>query len=140
MLPFSSQATTTTSMPAMTALAGLVPWAETGNQADVAVVVAACVVIGADGEQAGIFALRAGIGLQRDGGKAGDLGQPPLQPGKELAVALRSGRRAQRGGVRPNSGQVTGIISVVALSFMVHEPSGIIEWVSDRSRASSRLM
>ena len=47
----------------------------------------------------------------------------------------RSGRAAQRGGGRPNSGQVTGIISVVALSFIVHEPSGIIEWVSDRSRA-----
>jgi hypothetical protein len=30
----SSQATTTTSMPAMTALAGLVPWAEAGDEAD----------------------------------------------------------------------------------------------------------
>jgi hypothetical protein len=34
----------------------------------------------------------------------------------------------------PNSGQVTGIISLVALSFIVQEPSGIIEWVSERSR------
>jgi hypothetical protein len=32
-----------------------------------------------------------------------------------------------------NSGQVTASISVVALSFIVHEPSGII----DRSRARS---
>ena len=32
-----------------------------------------------------------------------------------------------------NPGKVTGIISAVALSFMVHEPSGIIE----RSRATS---
>ena len=31
----------------------------------------------------------------------------------------------------PNSGQVTGIISTVALSFMVQEPSGIIEKASD---------
>jgi hypothetical protein len=38
------------------------------------------------------------------------------------------------------SGQVTGTISVVALSFIVHEPSGIMEVVSDRSRASRRLM
>jgi hypothetical protein len=41
---------------------------------------------------------------------------------------------------RPNSGQVTGNISLVALSFIVHEPSEIIEWQSERSFASSRLM
>ena len=32
-----------------------------------------------------------------------------------------------------NSGQVTGIISLVALSFMVQEPSEIIEWSRARS-------
>jgi hypothetical protein len=42
--------------------------------------------------------------------------------------------------MRPNSGQVTGNISLVALSFMVQEPSGIIDWQSVRSFASSRLM
>ena len=42
--------------------------------------------------------------------------------------------------MRPNSGHVTGIISVVALSFIVHEPSGIIDVVSDRSFAWRRLM
>ena len=35
---------------------------------------------------------------------------------------------------------VTGIISAVALSFIVQEPSGIIECASERSRASSERM
>ena len=48
--------------------------------------------------------------------------------------------RGANGWSRLNSRQLTGIISVVALSFMVHEPSGIIAEVSERSRASSRLM
>ena len=39
-----------------------------------------------------------------------------------------------------NSGQVTGIISDGALSFIVQEPSGIIDCVSDRSLACSRRM
>ena len=39
-----------------------------------------------------------------------------------------------------NSGQVTGSISEAAFSFMVHEPKGIIEWQSERSRDSSRLI
>ena len=34
--------------------------------------------------------------------------------------------------------QVIGIISAVPFSFIVQEPSGIIDVVSDRSRASSR--
>ena len=36
-----------------------------------------------------------------------------------------------------NSGQVMGSISVVALSFIVHEPSGIIVRSSARSRSAS---
>ena len=40
----------------------------------------------------------------------------------------------------PSSGQVTGIISVVALSFIVHEPSEIIDVVIERSRACKRWM
>src|SRR5256885_5583061 len=35
------------------------------------------------------------------------------------------------GCIRENSGQVTGNISLVALSFIVHEPSGIMLVVSD---------
>ncbi len=39
-----------------------------------------------------------------------------------------------------NSGQVTGIISLVALSFIVHEPSGIIVRSSARSLSASERM
>ena len=38
--------------------------------------VAAAGVIAADGQQAGVFALRAGVGLHADGVKAGDGFQP----------------------------------------------------------------
>src|ERR1017187_8874187 len=45
-----------------------------------------------------------------------------------------------KGGSLENSGHETGNISFAALSFMVHEPSEIIDWQSVRSLASSRLM
>jgi hypothetical protein len=45
-----------------------------------------------------------------------------------------------KGWMRFTSGQLTGNISEVELSFMVHDPSGIMECVSDRSRDSSRRM
>ena len=67
MLPSLVLATTTTRMPAMTALAGLVPCADCGNQHDVAMPLAAVAVVRADDEQPGVFALRARIGLQRHG-------------------------------------------------------------------------
>ncbi len=41
--------------------------------------------------------------------------------------------------MRAKPGQVIGSISAAALSFIVHEPSGIIEVVSERSRASRRF-
>ena len=37
-----------------------------GNEADLAMALAAAAVIGADDQQAGVLALRAGVGLQRD--------------------------------------------------------------------------
>jgi hypothetical protein len=40
--------------------------------------------------------------------------------------------------VLENGGHVTGIISVVALSFIVHDPSGIIVRSSARSLSASR--
>ena len=46
------------------------------DQADVAARVAARAVVGADRQQAGELALRAGVRLQRHGVVAGDLGQP----------------------------------------------------------------
>ena len=51
-------------MPAMTALAGLVPWAEVGIRQMLRCGVAAGAVVGADDEQTGVFALGAGVGLQ----------------------------------------------------------------------------
>jgi len=36
-------------------------------------------MVGADDEEAGVFALGAGVGLQRDGGKAGDLAEPGVE-------------------------------------------------------------
>ena len=44
-----------------------------GNQADVAMLFAARRVIRADDQQAGVFALRAGVRLQRNGREAGDI-------------------------------------------------------------------
>ena len=46
-------------------------------------------MIAADGEQPRIFALAAGIGLQRHGVEAGDLGQHLLELLEELLIALR---------------------------------------------------
>ncbi len=37
-----------------------------------------------------------------------------------------------------SSGHDNGTISAVAFNFIVHEPSGIMEWASERSRASRR--
>ena len=139
MLPWASQATGTTLKPAITALAGLVPCAETGIRQTFAARVAARVVPGADRQQPGVLALRAGVRLQRDGGEAGDLREPALELREQLVVARAPGPSGANGCSRPNSGHVTGIISDVALSFIVHEPSGIIDCASERSRASSRL-
>ena len=98
---------------------------------------AARVVIFANREQAGVFALRAGVRLQRDRREAGDLGEPVSELVAHLAVADRLfvGRKRMQ---FANSGHETGNISAVAFSFIVHEPSGIIEVVSERSRDSSR--
>ena len=113
-------------MPAITALAALVPCAEDGIRQTVRCSSPLARWYAADGQQAGQLALRAGVGLQGDLVVAGDLGEPLLQLADEREVALRLLGRARRGAAAPNSGQVTGSISVVALSFMVQEPSGIM--------------
>ena len=58
-----------------------------GDEADGAVLVTARVVVGADDEQSGVFALRTGIGLERDGGEARDFGEPRFELTEEFAVA-----------------------------------------------------
>jgi hypothetical protein len=57
------------------------------DQADIPLPFAARLVIGANGQQAGIFPLRAGIGLQRHAGKAGYRLQEFTQPEDKLAEA-----------------------------------------------------
>jgi len=60
-----------------------------------------------------------------------------LEAVDELAVTPRWSAGAK--GCRfANSGQVTGIISLVAFSFIVHEPSGIMERSSAMSLSASR--
>ena len=56
------------------------------NQADVAVALAARLVVGADDEQAGVFTLGSGIGLKGNAGKTGDIGQPGLKIFEKLGV------------------------------------------------------
>ena len=108
------------------------------DEHDVAVRVAAIAVVGADHHQAGELALRAGVGLQRHRGKAGDLAQRGFEIREDLGVALRLRRPARTDASGENSGQVTGIISAAAFSFIVQEPSGIIE-VSRPTSLRSRL-
>ena len=58
-----------------------------GDQADLAMRLAARGVIAADRQQPGIFALRAGIRLQRDRVIAGDVAQPLFQPREQRVIA-----------------------------------------------------
>ena len=79
-----------------------------GDQADVALALAARFVKRPDGEQAGVFALRAGVGLERHGGEAGDLGEPGFEVAEELLVAtglLEGGEGMQPVELRPRDGQ-----------------------------------
>ena len=71
------------------------------DQADVAVPLAAALVVGADDQQAGVLALRAGVRLQRRRGEAGDRGQHLLEAGEDLAVALGLRGAARTGAAAP---------------------------------------
>ncbi len=89
------------------------------DQADVAVAVALRLVVALDRQQAGVLALRAGVGLQADASVAGGLGQPGAQLLVQLGGSPASWSAGAKGWTWANSGQVIGIISLVALSFMV---------------------
>ena len=111
MLPSVVLATTTTRMPAMTALAGIGAVRRRRDQHDVARVVAAVAVVGANHHQAGELALRAGVRLQRHGGKAGDLAERRFELAEDLLVALRlldRHERMQRRELRPGDRQHLG--------------------------------
>ena len=87
MLPSAVLATTTTRMPAMTALAGLVPCAEAGISTTSRCGVTAIAGGTRGSPSAGELALRAGVGLQRDGREPGDLAQHALELAEDLLVA-----------------------------------------------------
>ena len=75
-----------------------------GDQAHVALGLAALGVIRLDREQPGVLALRAGVRLQRDRVVSGHRGQPGLQVGDQLAQPRCVGRRRERmlaGELRP---------------------------------------
>ena len=66
------------------------------DQADVAPLVAARAVVGPDGQQTGQLALAPGVGLDRDLGVAGQVGQPPLEVVDQGQVARRAVQRGER--------------------------------------------
>ena len=133
-LPCSSQATTTTRIPASTAEAALVPWAEDGIRQTSRCSSPRSPVVGPDGEQAGVLALAAGVGLERDPVVAGDLGERRPRAGRSAGGSPRSGRRGVRVDRRRTRATRSAPSRLAALSFIVHEPSGIMV----RSRARSR--
>ena len=124
--PSSAAFTTTTRMPAITADAALVPCADDGIRQTSRSALAVGAVVAADRQQPGELALRAGVGLDRDLVVAGDLGQPALELVDQLGGSRRRPRPARTGAGRRSPGSETGSISVVALSFIVQEPSGIM--------------
>ena len=111
-----------------------------GDQADVAMRLAARGMIGADRQQTGIFALRAGIRLQRDRVVAGDVAQPASRAASNSADSPSPARAARTDADARIRARSAGSSRVVALSFMVQEPSGIIARSSARSRSASLRM
>ena len=67
-----------------------------GNETNIAPGVATREVVGANDEQSGVLALGAGVGLQGDGGKAGDFREPRIELAKEFAIALGLVDRSER--------------------------------------------
>ena len=126
-------------MPAMTALAGLVPWADWGMRQ-----VVRC-PFPRERCQARITRRPAYSPCDPALGWSDTAANPVISASwysscRNISSYPAAWSRGANGCSRLNSRQLTGIISVVALSFMVQEPSGIIALVSERSRASSRLM
>ena len=79
-----------------------------GDQADATRGLAAVLVVGADGQQACVLALAAGVGLQADAVQARGGGQPLRQVGDQRGVAARLRRWRERvdvGEARPGDRQ-----------------------------------
>ena len=139
MSPCGSVRTGTTSSPAITALAGLVPWAEVGIRH-----VVRC-PSPRERWYARITSSPVNSPCDPALGCSETCGRPVISASMSSSWRNRvrypwACSRGANGCRRLNSRHERGTISVVALSFMVHEPSGIMDVVSERSRASSRLM
>ena len=106
------------------------------NQANISLSLSALTMIFPNHQQPGVFSLRSGIGLDSHRIEPGNRRQPTLQLKDQLTIPGRLSRGAN-GWIWPSSGQVTGSISAAAFSFIVQDPSGIIEVVSDKSLDSS---
>ncbi len=137
MLPWASQATATTRKPAITALAGFVPWAETGMRHT------------SRWASPRLRWYARTVSSPAYSPWAPELGwsetaEKPVTSASQRSRSAniswypRAWSRGANGWSFPSSGHVTGSISEVPLSFMVHEPSGIIECASERSRDCSR--
>ena len=93
--------------PAMAAVAGLVPWAESGTMIFVRPVSPRAVVVGLDEQKAGEFAMGAGSGLEGHGVHAGDLaeqllgdsGRPGALDGVGGLEGVEAGEAGQGGGL-----------------------------------------
>ena len=108
-----------------------------GNQNHVAPGFSTVAMVGADRHQSGELSLGAGVRLKRHRGEPGDPASACSSSSRNLPVA---GRLLDRGNrcILENAGHVTGNISAAAFSFIVHEPSGIID-VSSPTSFRSRL-
>ena len=111
-----------------------------GYEHDVACSLATIAVVRANDHQAREFALRPGIRLQRHRCESGDLAQRCFELTEHLLVAGRLLHRRERDAAVENSGHVIGSISDAAFSFIVQEPSGIIEVSRPMSFRSSLRM
>ena len=80
MLPSSSVFTTTTFIPAITALAGFVPCADCGMRQTSRSLSPRDSWYGVNHEQPRVLALRSRVRLERHRREPGDLGQVPLEP------------------------------------------------------------
>ena len=123
-MPSGPEATVTVRKPAMEAVAGLVPCDESGTMTSSRACVAAAGVPGADDEDAGQLAVRAGRRLQRDGREAADLAELPLQPPHQLAGVPCASASGASGCRSAKPGRRAAHSLTLGLYFMVHEPSG----------------
>ncbi len=138
-LPSASHPTTTTCMPAITALAGFVPWALDGMRHT-----SRC-----DSPRAAWYARMTINPANSPCAPEFGCSETPAKPvtsarsvhnASSIARVPSAWSGGQNGCKSLNSGHVMGVNSVAALSFMVHEPSGIIPCIKDKSLFSSSLM